>query len=162
MLPNPFVGTWRLVSAETIAATGEVIHPFGDAATGYLIYSEDGHMATVIMQANRSNFATADLRAGSLEEKVAAFDTYASYFGKYEVRDHRVIHRIEASLFPNWTGTDQERSFEFAGDHPLFAYARHNSGRSGSNGASDLAALDRRCSGCLRGLPLTAKRQKRG
>jgi hypothetical protein len=50
MSSNPFVGTWRLVSSEIRAATGEVSNPFGDGVTGYLIYSDDGHMAAVIMQ----------------------------------------------------------------------------------------------------------------
>ena len=45
MSTNPFVGTWQLISNETKDASGEVSHPFGKDATGYVIYSEDGHMA---------------------------------------------------------------------------------------------------------------------
>jgi|SRR6516164_5778458 hypothetical protein len=116
MSANPFVGTWRLVSLETKTASGAISHPLGKDATGYLIYSSDGYMAGGIMQANRSNFASADARRGGLEEKGAAFDTYISYCGTYEVQGERVIHHVEISLFPNWSGTDQERFFEFSGD----------------------------------------------
>ena len=116
MSANPFVGTWQLVSAESKDASGEISHPLGQDATGYLIYSSDGYMAVAIMQANRSNFASADTRGGSLDEKGAAFDTYVSYSGTYEVKGERVIHHVEMSLFPNWSGTDQERFFEFSGD----------------------------------------------
>jgi hypothetical protein len=114
MSANPFVGTWRLVSGETKTASGEISHPLGKDATGYLIYSSDGYMAVAIMQANRSNFASTDTRGGGLEEKGAAFDTYVSYSGTYEVKGERVIHHVEMSLFPNWSGTDQERFFVIA------------------------------------------------
>ena len=116
MLTNAFVGTWRLVSAETKTASGEVSHFLGKDAAGYLIYSQDGYMAIAIMQANRVNFASADIRAGSLEEKLAAVDTYLSYCGTYKVKGDKVVHHIELSLFPNWSGTDQERYFELSGD----------------------------------------------
>ena len=116
MSTNPFVGTWRLISNETKNDSGEVSHPFGKDATGYVIYNEDGYVALTIMGPNRSRFASADIRAGSLEEKLAGFDTYLSYCGTYEVKGDRVVHHIELSLFPNWRGADQERFFQFSGD----------------------------------------------
>lgn len=116
MSTNPFVGTWRLVSGEIKTARGEVSHPFGKDPTGYLIYTEDGYVAVAIMSANRASFASADIRAGSSEEKLAAFDTYLSYCGTYEVKDDKVVHHIKVSLFPNWSGADQERFFQFSGN----------------------------------------------
>lgn len=116
MPANPFVGTWRLVSAETKTADGEVSQPFGKNPTGYIMYSQDGYMAVAIMEPGRASFASGDFRAGTPEERQAAFDTYISYTGTYEVRGDKVIHHIEVSLFPNWSGTDQERFFEFSGD----------------------------------------------
>ena len=56
------------------------------------------------------------MRAGSLEDKRATFDTYFTYSGTYEVRGDKVVHHLELSLFPNWTGGDQEPSFQFSGD----------------------------------------------
>ena len=116
MSTNPFVGTWRLVSNETIEASGETSHPFGKDATGYVIYNEDGYVTFTIMGPNRSRFASADMRAGSLEDKRAAFDTYFAYLGTYEVKGDKVVHHVELSLFPNWIGGDQERFFQFSGD----------------------------------------------
>jgi len=60
--PNPFIGTWRLVSAETKSDSGEISYPFGKNAMGYLIYGEDGYMAVTIMQAERVEFTTPDVR----------------------------------------------------------------------------------------------------
>ena len=116
MSTHPFVGTWRLVSFEIRTANGEVSYPFGEDAAGYLIYSQDGYMAASIMDANRARFASSDFRASSPEEKRAAFDTYITYCGTYEVKDDKVTHHAEISLFPNWSGTDQERFFEISGD----------------------------------------------
>jgi hypothetical protein len=116
MSTNPFVGTWRLNSAEAKTTSGEVGPLFGAVASGYLIYSPDGYMAVEITHANRASFASADFRGGSTEEKLAGFDSYVSYSGTYEVKGDQVVHHVELSLFPNWSGADQERFFKFSGD----------------------------------------------
>ena len=116
MSANPFVGTWRLLSFETRTSSGEVSDLLGKGEVGYLIYGQDGHMAVSMMQTNRANFASADFLAASPEEKRTAFETYSSYCGTYEVTGEKVIHHIELSLFPNWSGRDQERFFEFSED----------------------------------------------
>jgi hypothetical protein len=113
---NSFVGTWRLVSMESSGSGGEVSYPMGRDAIGYICYGEDGYMTVTITAADRAEFSTPDLWGGTAAEKLAAFDTYLSYCGTYEVRERSVIHRIETSLFPNWVGTQQERFFEFRGD----------------------------------------------
>jgi hypothetical protein len=115
MSTDPFVGTWRLLSFETRTSSGEVRDLFGKAV-GYLMYGEDRSMAVSMMRANRANFASADVLAASPEEKLTAFETYSSYCGTYEVTGEKVIHHIELSLFPNWSGRDQERFFEFSED----------------------------------------------
>lgn len=116
MNASTFWGTWRLVRFEMRAREGEVSHPFGLDAMGYLMYSEDGYMAAALMQAKRANFASADILEASAEEKAAAFDSYSSYCGRYEVNEGKVIHHIQCSQLPNWSGTNQERFFEFSED----------------------------------------------
>jgi hypothetical protein len=111
------------VSFETRTATGEVNYPFERDAVGYLSYTQEGYMAVAMMWANRSKFASADLRAASPEERLAAFDTYASYCGRYEVRGTTVVHRIELCLYPNWIGADEERYFEFSGNELILRTA---------------------------------------
>jgi hypothetical protein len=80
------------------------------------MYSHDGYMSVAFMSANRRQFAAGDLMGGTSEEKVAAADSYVSYCGRYELQGDRVIHRIEVSFFPNWTGVDQERFWSLEGD----------------------------------------------
>ena len=68
------------------------------------------------MRRDRPNFSTNDLRGGTLAEKSQSVSTFGAYCGRYEVRDGRVIHHVEVSLFPNWSGTDQERFVDVDGD----------------------------------------------
>ena len=117
MSADQFVGAWRLVSLEARTSTGEVSYPFGKDAAGYLLYSREGYMSVSVMQARRANFASPDALAAPADEKVAAFDTYSSYSGRYEVRGQKVIHHVEISSFPNWSDKEQERFFAFSGDH---------------------------------------------
>lgn len=116
MAENEFIGSWRLVSSEVRDSDGHVSYPYGQDAVGYIMYAADGYMSAQIMKANRSNFANGGILTGSKEEHAMASESYLAYCGKYEIQVNKVIHYIEASLFPNWVGTIQERFFEFKGD----------------------------------------------
>ena len=116
MTSNFLVGAWRLMSYESRAPDGEVGYPLGLGATGYIMYTVDGHMSVAMMSAGRRNYASADLKGGSPEEKAAAAGSYISYCGTYELRENSVVHHTEAALFPNRVGSSQERFFELDGD----------------------------------------------
>jgi hypothetical protein len=117
MMQRSLVGTWTLVSWEFRDADGNVSYPFGRDASGYLTYAPDGYMWATIVSPNRVAFASPDLRKATINEKVAAFDTYVSYCGTYELNGDTVIHHVRASLFPNWVGGDQKRIIEWVGDN---------------------------------------------
>ncbi len=73
------------------------------------------------MSADRPHFKSSDLRGGSAEEKVLAFNTYFTYCGKYEATDKKVVHHIEISFYPNWIGADQDRFYSFDGDRLILS-----------------------------------------
>lgn len=100
---------------ESVDAEGHVSHPMGRDASGYLMYGPDGYMSVIVAGSPRPVFASQDLRHGTSEEKVAAFDTYLAYCGTYEVREHTVIHHVRESSFPNWAGGSQERMIQWEG-----------------------------------------------
>jgi len=112
------VGSWKLVSSENRDTNGNIYYPIGKDTKlhGYLIYSTDGYMSVTIMYSDRIKFASTDARGGTPEEKVAAFDTYISYCGTYEIQQDIVIHHIEICYYPNWSGMDQKRMFSIEGD----------------------------------------------
>jgi 3-hydroxybutyryl-CoA dehydrogenase len=111
---GPFIGTWRLVSFEA-KAEGRATFPFGEDATGMLTYSSEGRMSVILSRATRARFETADSKAGTMDERAAAFDSCFAYGGTFEVGEGKVIHRIEQCTHPNWVGTDQVRFYHFEG-----------------------------------------------
>ena len=116
MSSNPLVGTWRLISWENRTLDGEVSHPLGEDASGYIAYNEDGYVFVAIMGPARRPFVAGGLLSGSTAEKAGAAETYVSYCGRYEFHGATVVHHVELSLFPNWVGVAQERLVKISGD----------------------------------------------
>ena len=110
------VGAWRLRRFEATTADEEPTYPLGENATGYLIYTADGHMSATLMRAERMPFGSDDIRAGTAEERVRAYEDFIAYAGRYEVREGAVVHHVELALFPNWIGSEQLRYVELDGD----------------------------------------------
>ncbi len=115
-MKDSIVGTWRIVSTEVRSEGGQVTYPDGHKPQGYLIYTDDGYFSTTIMKSDRSRYASEDFRGGTTEELAKAAETYVSYCGRYSVGEGSVTHHIDASLFPNWAGTDLQRFIEIDGD----------------------------------------------
>lgn len=113
-LKERLVGTWKLISSTRVV--GDVAQPWlwGPNTTGILMYTADGYMCANLTRPNRPTFASADIRAGTIAEKAAAFDSFFAYCGRFEVNDaeRSVVHKVESSLFPNWTGESQKRFVE--------------------------------------------------
>ncbi|QIR36073.1 lipocalin-like domain-containing protein [Tolypothrix sp. PCC 7910] len=115
-MTNNLVGTWKLVSCETRTANGQIFYPLGENPSGYIIYTDNGYVSVAMMRANRLQFQAGDIAAGTVEEKVAAADSYVSYCGTYEIQDNRVVHHVEVSFFPNWVGANQVRYVQLNGE----------------------------------------------
>jgi hypothetical protein len=113
---NALVGAWRLLSWENRAADGQVTYPMGTDALGSLLYTADGRFSVTISRTGRIDFAAGDLLSGTAEEKAQAVEGFVAYAGRYSFHGDRVIHHVELSLFPNWVGSDQQRSVELTGD----------------------------------------------
>jgi hypothetical protein len=120
-LTKQFVGAWRLVSIEGNPPGRTGVY---DRPTGMIMYGPSGHMCVnIVLKANRKPFApfTKGLLTATTEEKAAAFDGYAAYFGTFTVdaKARTVTHHLEDNLVPGRGGTDNVRWFEFQGDDRL-------------------------------------------
>ena len=115
-ISDEFVGAWKLISFERRTTAGEVTYPMGQTPVGRITYDGLGRMSAQIMRPDRPNFQATSASRGSPEEKIAAFDGYIAYYGTYSIneKERTVIHHVEASLYPNWVGSDQRRLFEFS------------------------------------------------
>lgn len=115
----PLIGTWRLVSVETIRPNGEALTDWmGRRPTGLIVYLPSGVMAVQIMRDPRPVMAGADYDKATPVEKVSAIDGYYAYYGTYEVdaTSQTVTHNVQASLRPDEVGIRYQRRFVLAGD----------------------------------------------
>ena len=114
--PSLIIGAWRLITFEFRKADGNVIYPFGEKAHGSIIYTESGRYSAQLMRIDRPRFVSGDQMKGRVEEIEANYKGCISYFGTYELdmQNSLIIHHVEASIFPNMEGRDQERFFELS------------------------------------------------
>jgi hypothetical protein len=78
------VGSWKIVSYEDRAGSGEPVYPYGRTPAGLLIYDGTGRMAVQLMKTPPPDVASDDWDRFTVAEKVALFDGYVAYFGRYE------------------------------------------------------------------------------
>lgn len=122
-----FIGTWRLVAIE---GTGRGTGP-GERPAGIIVYDSSGHVAVQISyKPERPVFANGP-RAGTTEEKAAAFDSYTAYYGTFTVDPAAgiVIHHLESSLNPSNVGKDNVRYYELQGNRVTLSIADDGKGR---------------------------------
>jgi hypothetical protein len=113
-----FIGSWELQKWTAELNDGTIVFPFGEDATGRITYDSNGDMAVQLMKNNRPKFLSADPLQAKPDEMIVAFQDFLSYCGSYEVHNNpnQVVHQIKISSFPNWTGQNQIRKYEFKDD----------------------------------------------
>lgn len=110
------VGAWALESWEiAYPASGRVTRPFGEDATGLIVYTPDGYMSAVLSRRDRGEFSTEIVPRAPAAEKLRAFDGYMHYAGRFRVLDGVVHHHVEYALNMSLIGTVQVREAELAG-----------------------------------------------
>jgi hypothetical protein len=123
------IGVWKIVSYESKDnSTGAVVQPYGNRPFGRLTYDRDGRMSAVLMNPARrpvggtnTSSQAATLRDASCEDLREILAGFLSYCGTYDVDEasRTVIHHVQASLIPSWSGNDQRRHYEFTGNDRL-------------------------------------------
>jgi hypothetical protein len=102
------VGVWKLLSYTTQdPETGEVFHPFGKAAAGYIFYTAGGRMSAVLQAEGRRRFSAGNRINAPADERAEAFSTSTALSGTYTFEGERVIHHVEVATNPDWVGGDQ-------------------------------------------------------
>jgi hypothetical protein len=132
-LADRLVGTWRVVRFVDADPSGKVTYPFGEKPRGYIVYDPTGHLSVQLMRMPaQPTFAAGDDDKATDAELRAAYDGFVAYFGTYRVDEVNsvVIHVVEGSLKPSYTGTDQPRPFKLDGD-VLIINVRDKDGSSG-------------------------------
>jgi hypothetical protein len=128
------IGSWRLISYEDRGLGGVMAYPYGRTPAGLLVYDATGHMAIQIMKQPPPDVASDDWEKFTAGERVALYDGYVAYFGRYEVDASRgdVIHLPEADLSRLYIGKREVRHFVLDGDHLVLSEEWTQSGKEWS------------------------------
>lgn len=118
------LGVWHLVRWEITYDDGRATtYPFGPDATGLILYTRDGGMAACIARANRPRLSSDSVRSAPEAERLAAFESFFQYAGRFEVREHQgraqVVHHVSHALNPNFVGSQQVRNMDFSDEGGL-------------------------------------------
>lgn len=122
------IGSWKLVSIETIRPNGEIIYDWmGRQPTGLTVYESAGRMSVQIMRDPRPTFDSNDNAKATPEEKARAYDGYYAYYGTYQVNEAEstVMHHVQSSLRPTEVGIDYQRYFKLSGDRIVLTTTRY-------------------------------------
>ncbi len=109
-------GSWELTHWDYTVDGEHRGFVMGEDAQGQILYTPEGRMSAILMQANRSPFEVTGFHQGTPQQRDEAALTYVSYGGTYEVQDDRVVHHVAYCLFPDWIGTDLIREVSWEGD----------------------------------------------
>lgn len=120
-LATSLMGTWHLKSWTISYSDGRApTFPFGEDATGLIQYTHDGGMAACIARAQRPRLSGESTRSVPEHERLAAFESYFQYAGRYELRETDagpvVVHSVSHALNPNFKDTQQIRHVRFPGE----------------------------------------------
>jgi hypothetical protein len=113
---SDILGTWALIATEWRRADGRHANPFGEGATGILIYDAAGYMSAQIMRNDRPPGDTT--HAGIDSAMASATPGYVAYFGAFEVDDAAgvVTHRVIGAAHPAWVGREFGRRYSIESD----------------------------------------------
>jgi len=67
------------------------------------------------MVGDRPLLGAPNWRIATDDEKLSAVRSYGSYSGRYEWGGDRVLHHVDASIYPNWVGATLVRLVTFDG-----------------------------------------------
>jgi len=110
-LRDQLLGTWTLVSHQSVSM-------YGANPNGVAFFDAGGRFIITVIRSDRAKYATNHPAKGTDEENRATAQGAMTYFGTYTVNeaDRSIAIHIEASSFPNWSGTDQTRIVAIDGD----------------------------------------------
>ena len=108
-----FIGMWRLASRTQRLVDGTTRQ--SPISTGYIIYTDSGHMCYVAMNPNRANWKSET--APTAEGAISGITGLGAYCATVEIHSKEgfVVHHTEIDKIPNLVGLAKKRWFTFQG-----------------------------------------------
>jgi hypothetical protein len=125
------VGTWKLQSFVHVRDNGERSNMYGEHPDGYISYAADGRMSAIGAADGRM---APHSEPPTDAEQVYLQETMFAYAGTYVVDGNKVTHRVDISWNQSFTGTEQVRLYELAGDTLTITSANRFADADGRDG----------------------------
>jgi hypothetical protein len=106
---DDLVGIWKLQSFSLQVLGEQPKEVFGPHPIGYLIFTVEGRMMTIITRADRKPATT-------MEERAALLQSMVSYSGSYKVEHDCIITKPDIAWNEIYSGTEQIRYYTLNGD----------------------------------------------
>jgi hypothetical protein len=112
------VGAWSLVTNTNTDSAGKTANMYGDKPMGQAIFTAGGRYAVVITRPDLPKFASNNRLKGTDAENKGIVGGMIAHYGRYTVdpKTKAITFHIEASSFPNWNGTSQDRPYSLKGN----------------------------------------------
>jgi hypothetical protein len=116
------VGSWELVTFESIAADG-TRRP-GAYDRGQIFYDTSGRMSAQLMHSSNK----AEQAPQADDARAAAYRRYLGYYGPFVVDEGKgtVTHIVDGSSNPSWVGSRQVRYYELTPDNQQLTLSVRN------------------------------------
>jgi hypothetical protein len=106
---DDLVGVWKLQSFSLQVLGEQPKEVFGPNPIGYLIFTVEGRMMTIVTRADRKP-------ASTIEERAALLQSMVSYSGRYKVEHNRIVTKPDVAWNEIYSGTEQIRYYTLNGD----------------------------------------------
>ena len=117
-LKEQLVGSWILVSNNSVAPDGTKHQLFGPNPKGLLVFDATGQYSQIFVNPAVPKFRINNRLKGTPEENTAAVQGTTATFGTWVVDEasKTVTVRYVGGMFPNQAGTEAKRTVVVAGD----------------------------------------------
>ena len=102
-------GSWKLTAWTIQIIGGELTEPMGHDPKGRAVFTPDGHVAFIIVAANRKP-------AANDAESAALLKSLLAYTGPFTIEGDKFTTKVDISWNELLTGQDQVRFFKLEGD----------------------------------------------
>jgi hypothetical protein len=123
------VGVWRLVHDTNDGKKGVA---FGANPKGELIFTANGHYASVNSRGDLPTFTSGNRMKGTAEENKAIVQGSIAHFGTYTITPDgkAFVLKVEGGTWPAWVGKEQKRDVTIKGDELKYSVVASIGGSS--------------------------------
>src|SRR3954447_1462263 len=122
-MKDQLVGTWSLVSYDSIAADGTKKAVFGAGPKGYLMLDAGGRYTYILVDMSRAKWKGTDRTQTTVEEYAAAAKGLVAQFGTWSADEasKTFIRKVEGALNPGLPGVEQKLTLGLSADELTLA-----------------------------------------